>query len=456
MLQRGGGPDLAFRAYLLTAVRRLHVDKVRASCPAAHHRRPDAVRPRRAVPRHRRRGLRDAAAAARVRLAPRALAAGAVAHRGRGPEAGRGRAAARHERQLGLRARLPRPRGPASGVPHHARRRASRTTPASWARQNLGGYVRGGVSRRDAPRSRPTSTAAGRARRSTSSSPRSTRTSRGLLAPALLGAAAAAYLASARRVHGAGGAVVASWTGRKDVVVAACRRLIGRRSRGDRRDRRRGPGHGDGPDDASSRATRRRAPARRRLVEPATQPVRGRRPRPRPLERRATSRAPGPTLHVADRRSDGRHGAEPDAPGPVRTPITSPGPPPEPDPEPDVGEEPAPETSEYDVAVQTSATPVEQASRGSPVTVTGLTADRTATSPVVVTRGDGPGVDPRCRPTRGPRQQLRLSPARPRPSRSSPTLPGNDARARSGSTSPWTEPTATPSPDNTAPSVRVA
>ncbi|QNN51929.1 sigma-70 family RNA polymerase sigma factor [Nocardioides mesophilus] len=31
VLQGGGGPDVAFRAYLLTAVRRLHVDKVRAS-----------------------------------------------------------------------------------------------------------------------------------------------------------------------------------------------------------------------------------------------------------------------------------------------------------------------------------------------------------------------------------------------------------------------------------------
>jgi RNA polymerase sigma factor (sigma-70 family) len=31
VLQRGGGPDVAFRAYLLTAVRRLHVDRVRAS-----------------------------------------------------------------------------------------------------------------------------------------------------------------------------------------------------------------------------------------------------------------------------------------------------------------------------------------------------------------------------------------------------------------------------------------
>ncbi|KQW48403.1 hypothetical protein ASC77_06480 [Nocardioides sp. Root1257] len=31
VLQRGGGPDLAFRAYLLTAVRRVHVDRIRAA-----------------------------------------------------------------------------------------------------------------------------------------------------------------------------------------------------------------------------------------------------------------------------------------------------------------------------------------------------------------------------------------------------------------------------------------
>ena len=31
VLQRGGGPDLAFRAYLLTAIRRLHIDKIRAT-----------------------------------------------------------------------------------------------------------------------------------------------------------------------------------------------------------------------------------------------------------------------------------------------------------------------------------------------------------------------------------------------------------------------------------------
>src|SRR5690349_24417910 len=31
VLQRGGGPDLAFRAYLLTSVRRLHVDRLRST-----------------------------------------------------------------------------------------------------------------------------------------------------------------------------------------------------------------------------------------------------------------------------------------------------------------------------------------------------------------------------------------------------------------------------------------
>lgn len=30
LMRRGGGPDVAFRAYLLTAVRRLHVDQVRS------------------------------------------------------------------------------------------------------------------------------------------------------------------------------------------------------------------------------------------------------------------------------------------------------------------------------------------------------------------------------------------------------------------------------------------
>ncbi len=36
VLQRGGGPDLAFRAYLLTSIRRLHVDRIRANSRLRH------------------------------------------------------------------------------------------------------------------------------------------------------------------------------------------------------------------------------------------------------------------------------------------------------------------------------------------------------------------------------------------------------------------------------------
>ena len=89
--------------------------------PAAAGRRLRAVRRRRPFPRHGRGGLREPGGGTRVRDAARAVAAGAVAHRGRGAEARRGRQAARHVRQLRLRPRLPRPRGSAPGVPEHAR-----------------------------------------------------------------------------------------------------------------------------------------------------------------------------------------------------------------------------------------------------------------------------------------------------------------------------------------------
>ena len=133
-------------------------------------------------------GFENAAAAKAFASPARALAAGAVAHRGRGPEAGRHRAAARHERQLRLRARLPRPRGPAPGVPDHARRRPRRATTAAWTHDHLGAYVRDGVCpAATPPRSRSTSTTAARAWRSTSSSTEVNSNLAGLLGPMLLG-----------------------------------------------------------------------------------------------------------------------------------------------------------------------------------------------------------------------------------------------------------------------------
>ena len=146
--------------------------------PAAHHRRPVAVRRRGPVPRHRGRGLRERDRGPGVRLAPRALAAGAVAHRGRGPETRGRRAAARHERQLGVRARLPRPRGAAPGVPLDARAgdRGPRVHADPRAPRRLPPGRR--LASRPVPhRGAPRRSAAG-ARPSTSSSARSTRTSR--------------------------------------------------------------------------------------------------------------------------------------------------------------------------------------------------------------------------------------------------------------------------------------
>ena len=175
VLLGGGGPDVAFRAYLLTAVRRLHVDKVRQH-PASHdHRRPDPVRPGRAVHRHRRGRVRGRCGRQGLRLPPRALADGAVAPRGREPEAGRHRSAAGDERQLGLGPGLPGTRGPAPGVPHHAQRRPRqrrdcRETNAPARRLR----PRRPVPRATPPRSRTTSSDCRRAPPSTSSSARST------------------------------------------------------------------------------------------------------------------------------------------------------------------------------------------------------------------------------------------------------------------------------------------
>ena len=68
---------------------------------------------------------------------------------------------------------------------------ARRRRPAAWTHDHLGAYVRNGISRRDADQGRgPPRRLPHAARRSTSSSPRSTPTSPGILAPLLLGGAA--------------------------------------------------------------------------------------------------------------------------------------------------------------------------------------------------------------------------------------------------------------------------
>ncbi len=83
-LRSGGGPDISFRAYLLTTVRRVHVDRIRSGRKvqatddiAAYEREPETFDDP-TVSGFERRGGQG------VREPARALAGGALAHRGRG------------------------------------------------------------------------------------------------------------------------------------------------------------------------------------------------------------------------------------------------------------------------------------------------------------------------------------------------------------------------------------
>ena len=208
VLLGGGGPDVAFRAYLLTAVRRLHVDRIRARAAGDHDRRPDAL---------------DAG----VPFVDTAVAGfeGGAAARAFASLPERWQLVLWHlevenqkpadiapllgmSAQLGLGAGLPRPRGPAPGVPDDAHT-GDPGCDACRETQRPAGRLRAGraVPARRRARSRTTSTAAARAPASTSSSPTSTPRSPACSARCVLGGAAAAYLGAgaAARPRVAGG-----------------------------------------------------------------------------------------------------------------------------------------------------------------------------------------------------------------------------------------------------------
>ena len=126
VLQRGAGPEAAFRPYLLSTMRRLHVDRRVAEKQDPAHRRPDAARPGRAVRRPAGRRARALDRLHRLRLVAGALAPGPLAHRGRGPAARPGRAAARHQRQRHRGAGGPGPGRPARRLPVGPRQRRHR------------------------------------------------------------------------------------------------------------------------------------------------------------------------------------------------------------------------------------------------------------------------------------------------------------------------------------------
>ena len=150
----GSGPDVAFRAYLFTVVRRVALRRVeRRAAASSRPTTSPCSRPRSRAGRPAEEpalaGLRAGRRRARVPLAARAVAGRALVHRGRGADARGDRAAPRADRQRRRRARLPRARGPAPGLPPAAPRRTRSTRGAVRVAGKLGAYVRGGLGTRE-------------------------------------------------------------------------------------------------------------------------------------------------------------------------------------------------------------------------------------------------------------------------------------------------------------------
>ncbi|WP_344156764.1 sigma-70 family RNA polymerase sigma factor [Nocardioides koreensis] len=218
VLQRGGGPDLAFRAYLLTAVRRLHVDRIRAT--ARLHTTDDLTPFDPGIP------FRDTA----VEGFENAAAARAFASL---PERWQlvlwhteveGQKPAEVAPLLGLSANS------VSALAYRAREglrqaflsmHAQDTVDASctWTQEHLGSYVRHGLSRRDATRVEGHLRECRRCMAVYLELDEVNSGLAGLLAPLLLGGAAAGYVASAGGSAAAGG-LLALLGRARDVALA--------------------------------------------------------------------------------------------------------------------------------------------------------------------------------------------------------------------------------------------
>jgi RNA polymerase sigma factor (sigma-70 family) len=219
LLQRGAGPDLAFRAYLLTAVRRLHVDRIRA---AARVQPTDDLEPFDPGVPFRDTAVEgfesDAAARAFASLPERWQAV--LWH-----TEVEGQKPAEVAVLLGMSANS------VSALAYRAReglRQAFLTMhlqeleddACAWTHQNLGAYVRNGISRRDAAKVEQHLTGC---RRCTALYLELTEVNSnlsGLLAPLLLGGAAAAYVGSGAGLAALKGGLVMLLDRAKDFVVA--------------------------------------------------------------------------------------------------------------------------------------------------------------------------------------------------------------------------------------------
>jgi len=403
VLQRGDGPDLAFRAYLLTAVRRLHVDRARVTNRVQPTDDLTPFDP--GVP------FRDTA----VEGFESAAAARAFASLPERWQLVLWHTEVEGQKPADVAPLLGMSPNSVSALAYRAReglRQAFLTLHAGapdddtcgWVHGNLGGYVRGAVARRDVTKveghlelCRPC--AAIYLELTEVNSQLS-----GLLAPALLGSAAAAYVAAASTTGSAvaGGVLLALLDRVKDVVGA----------------------HAVTSSVAGAAATAVIGGAVVVTVHPDAEPPPAAEPQVQVAQ--PTAPMPPPPVEEPDRRTppgaDGRE-RQP-APTPVPAPVPVPSPvevpdvdtapvPPAPAPaeppapqvaeerdEPEPEPEPEPVVEQFDVALQTSTT---QSGRGVTrilVTVTGLPSGRTAT---LTSRGAGLVVavasDARCLPT---------------------------------------------------------
>jgi RNA polymerase sigma factor (sigma-70 family) len=211
VLQRGGGPDLAFRAYLLTAVRRLHVDRIRAG---SRLRPVDDLTPfDPGLP------FQDTA----VEGFDNAAAARAFASLPERWQMVLWHTEVEQQKPADIAPLLGMSANSVSALAYRAReglRQAFLSQHASdpddvdcaWTRDHLGAYVRGGLSRRDAARVDDHLAAC---RACAAVYLELTEVNSGLaalLAPLLLGSASAAYLSSTGAGAGAAGSGVSAWT----------------------------------------------------------------------------------------------------------------------------------------------------------------------------------------------------------------------------------------------------
>ncbi len=149
VLQRGDGPDLAFRAYLLTAIRRLHIDKMRGA--ARLHTTDDLTPFDPGVPFHDTvlEGFENAAAARAFASLPERwqMVLWHTSVEGQKPAdvapllgmSANSVAALAYRAREGLRQAF---------LTMHVAELEDDT--CEWVRQNIGGYLRGGASHRDA------------------------------------------------------------------------------------------------------------------------------------------------------------------------------------------------------------------------------------------------------------------------------------------------------------------